>query len=84
MGASVRAKFQVSFVQRHADNVGGISHELVQLNAATTGSEANKQWSRWTPAGNLSLTINNPDCFGKFLPGQFYFLDFTLTDKDGI
>lgn len=84
--ATVRAKFLVSFVQRHADSTGGTGtgHELVQLNAATTGSEANKQWSKWTPAGNLSLTITNPECFGRFLPGQYYFLDFIPTDKDGI
>lgn len=28
---------------------------------AVTGEE-NKPWSKYTPAGQLSFTVNNPDC----------------------
>lgn len=82
--ATIRAKMSVSSVTRNADNVGNISSETVTLNAVYGGSDENKQWSKWTPSGSLTLTINNSDAFGRLLPGQFYFVDMIPTDIKGI
>lgn len=74
----IRAKFYCSQVSKFAD--GG---ESVQLHAANGKKEtANAQWAKWTPGGNLTMTINNPDAQGMFKPGGFYFLDFTEASED--
>lgn len=31
----------------------------------------NAQWSKWTPGGDLSLTINNPAAIGKVPEGEY-------------
>lgn len=36
----------------------------------------NKSWSKWTPAGSLSLTISNPDAYDQFEAGKLYELTF--------
>lgn len=39
--------------------------------------EANKQWSKWTPSGELQLTITNPAVFPDLVLGRTFFVDFT-------
>jgi hypothetical protein len=34
----------------------------------------NRQWSQWTPAGELRLHINNKQSFGKIEEGREYFV----------
>ena len=38
---------------------------------------ANKQWSKWTPSGELRLTITNPEIFPELVIGRTFFVDFT-------
>jgi hypothetical protein len=49
----------------------------VNLQAVTADSEENKTFSKYTPYGNLDITITNPSAFGAFKPGAEYILDFT-------
>jgi hypothetical protein len=37
----------------------------------------NEAWSRWTPSGEVKLTINNPAAVAQFEVGKDYFVDFT-------
>jgi hypothetical protein len=84
--STTRLKMVVNTVKRYAGQDGSIQAEEITLSAVCSGDEnsANKQWSKWTPQGNLSFTVNNPPVFGKILPGQFYYLDLILTDKDSL
>jgi hypothetical protein len=41
------------------------------------GSDEDNSYARWSPAGSLSLTIANPNLFGKFKIGDKFYLDFT-------
>ena len=72
----MRAKFYVESVTATGDKTG-ITQEHTVLKAVYGNGEANKNWSRFTPNGSLSITITNPECFGKFVPGKEYFIDFT-------
>lgn len=74
MSVTTRLKMVVNTVKRYAGNDGQIQQEEITLSAVTSGDDnaANKQWSKWTPCGNLSFTVSNPNVFGKLLPGQFY------------
>ena len=74
---NIRAKFRCTTVLTDGTN------ETVTLNAANGKKDtANAQWAKWTPGGNLSLTINNPEAQGKIAPGKFYFLDIEETTEE--
>lgn len=44
--------------------------------AAVMGDE-NKEWSRWTPSGQLRMTITNPQALDQFEVGKDYYLDIS-------
>lgn len=52
----------------------GIDAESVSLVPVYSDDPAhpNHQWSKWTPAGSLVLTISNPDARGAFTVGGEY------------
>jgi hypothetical protein len=76
----IRAKFKVASVTQYEND-----QETVEMQAANGRADtANAQWSKWTPSGKLTLTINNPDARGKLLPGKYYFLDLTEAAEDAI
>jgi hypothetical protein len=81
-GAVLRLKCVVTSVKSVAQADGEKYQEEVGLSAVSSGSESNKQWSKWTPCANISMSISNPAAFGKVLPGQFFFVDLIPTDKE--
>jgi hypothetical protein len=75
----------VTSVKRVADGTVNITSEEISLSAVYGPEGApNSQWSKWTPAAQLTMTVNNPQAFGKVLPGQFVFADLTPCEKDSI
>lgn len=82
----LRLKMLVSSVKRVSDNEGNITSEELSLSAVYSNQvgSANAQWCKWTPIASLNFTVSNPDAFGQVLPGQFFFVDLTLTDKDSL
>jgi len=41
------------------------------------GTDEDNDYARWSPAGHLSLTIANPNLFGKFSMAQKFYVDFS-------
>lgn len=41
------------------------------------GSDEDNTYARFSPSGELSLTIANPNLIGKVEPGQHFYIDFT-------
>ena len=74
--AILRCKMKVSEVLQVKENDGSISQERVKLSAVYGNTEENKQWSKWTPAANFEIYINNPEAFGKLSSGHEFFVDF--------
>lgn len=66
---NVRAKFKCDSVTDY-----GQSKE-VNLSAVTTGSEENKKFWKYTPAGNLKMHIDNHEAAKMFEPGREYYFD---------
>lgn len=84
-GPVLRAKMSVQSVKSVADQDGQKqSEELIMSAVYGADGSANKQWSKWTPCGSLSMTISNPEAFDKLRPGSFVFVDISITDKDSI
>lgn len=65
----IKAKFRCSSVTKYEEQ------ENVILAPVTDDNEDNKKWSKWTPSGQLELTITNEACWGAFEPGKEYLLD---------
>ena len=71
----VRAKFEVHSVTPPREN-GDDGSEVV-LFPVSTGSEENKDFWKYTPAGSIQMTIDNPEAVKQFEPGQEFYVDFT-------
>jgi hypothetical protein len=81
----VRAKFRCTSknIRTSAGPFGmatPVDTEEVHLEAVQ--GEENKEWSKWTPCGQLSMTINNPGALDAFEVGKDYYLDFTQVKQD--
>ncbi|HEY0881192.1 MAG TPA: hypothetical protein VGD87_06670 [Archangium sp.] len=80
-----RAKCRItgvhSFSDLHKDAEGkaAITQMQVTLQPVFGGGDddANKQWSKWTPSGELRLSITNPEIFPELVNGRTFFVDFT-------
>lgn len=79
------AKFQVSAVTPLQTD-GKTTMETLEFSAVTDkpfnpdGESDDNTFARWTPTGNLKMTVTNPALFGKFERDQKYYLHFTPAD----
>lgn len=78
MSTFMRAKFQVSKVERFSGS------DRITCNAVARstpypedGSDEDNTYAKFSPSGELTLTIANPALLGKIEPGQKFYLDFT-------
>lgn len=71
----LRCKMRVAEVSHVKDSSGKTESERLILVAVYGDTEENKQWSKWTPNANFTLTISNPDAIGKVSSGHEYFVD---------
>ena len=72
MSHTVRAKFTCQEVTQY---IG--TSKKVRLTPVTGGSDEDKLFWKYTPVGELSMTIDNPPASDMFVPGKTYYLDFT-------
>ena len=73
----VRAKFCCRAVTDYGAQVD------VELVAVTGGSDENKTFWRFTPAGNIKLSTVNKAAAEQFKPGQEFYVDFTPATSSG-
>jgi hypothetical protein len=79
----MRAKFSVVSIQTHRNQTDEIYQEDLVFQAVTetpfdeNGNSEDNTFAKWTPTGHLSMSIQNPNLFGKFYAGQKFYLDFT-------
>ena len=76
---TMRAKFQVNTV-----TIFQSGYEQLKMNAVpksnaypADGSDEDNTYAKFSPVGELSLTIANPALHGKFKPGDRFYIDFT-------
>ncbi len=76
----VRAKFVVeSYETRKSNTRDPESEELrtLKLIAVSDSSEENKKFFRWTPNGQISIGVLNPEAWKHLELGKSYYVDFT-------
>jgi hypothetical protein len=75
----MRAKMQVNKVERFNGS------DRITCNAVARsgsypkdGSDEDNTYAKFSPSGELTLTIANPALLGKIEPGTKFYLDFTI------
>jgi hypothetical protein len=77
----VRAKFRCDRAEKQPISDGHQVHVSFNAVYGDDGS-ANASWSRWTPSGQLSMTISNPGLVDHFVVGKEYYLDITEAEAE--
>ncbi len=81
MSVFMRAKMQVNKVERFP---GQDRITAVAVSRSTPypedGSDEDNTYAKFSPAGELSLTIANPALVGNIEPGKKFYLDFTKAE----
>ena len=77
----MRAKFQVTEVIPHSPDCEEIKMRAVSDAAFDPeGNSEDSSFARWTPSGELSITITNPNLISTIKTGEKYYLDFTKAE----
>lgn len=76
----VRAKFYVYSLRQFA-STGQVAVELWPV---TDGSEENKNFWKYTPAGKIEMTIDNPEAVKQLELGKEFYVDFTKAEEDKV
>lgn len=74
---AVQAKF---FVQSISEQAHSIGQKTIVLSAVSRGEE-NKQWSKYTPSGTITMAILNPGAADQFLLGEEFLVTFEHAPK---
>ena len=78
---TMRAKMQVSKVERF-DGSDRVTMNAVARKDAypADGSDEDNTYAKFSPSGELTLSIANPALLGKIEPGRKFYLDFIPAD----
>jgi len=74
--SKVRAKFFVKQINYYHNGVTE-SDQHGEVVLGPVYGEGNEDWSKWTPSGEIKMTITNPAALEAFDLGVQYFVDFT-------
>jgi hypothetical protein len=88
----MRAKMKVTNVQQHFSGPertpNQLSQETVSFSAVgkstsydSLGSDEDNTFAKYTPSADAWFAVMNPDLFGKFAPGDTFYVDFTRAEK---
>lgn len=77
MSTFMRAKMQVQKVERFAGCDSITCNAVAAKSYPVDGSDEDNTYAKFSPMGELKLTIANPALLGKIQPGTKFYLDFT-------
>ena len=77
--AKVRAKFKVESYETRLSGSGPDAVEIrqVRLSVVYGDSEENKKYFKWTPSGQITMGMLNPDAWAAFELGREMYVEFT-------
>ena len=75
--SKIRGRFTLQQIDQHASHDSQACLCNVRFTAVTAGKADCETWSKWTPNGELTMTITNPDAIKHLAVGRDYFLDLT-------
>lgn len=78
----MRAKFRVTHVEKVSDACESITMTAVtEKPFDSEGNSEDNSFARWTPTGDLKISVTNPNLFGKIQAGEKYYLDFSKAEN---
>jgi hypothetical protein len=72
----MRAKMKVAQVTANEGS------DTLVMRPVTNGTPEDNTYSKFTPCGELSLTVTNEALMGQFKPGETFYVDFTPVNKE--
>lgn len=69
---SIRAKMVCTVAEED-----GCGNESLRMTPVVNDKNENASWSKWTPGGELHLSISNPDAKSQHVVGKEYYVDIT-------
>jgi hypothetical protein len=78
--AVMRAKLQVQAVTKHESCEVLRFHAVAAKAYDADGLDEDNTFAKFSPSASLEITVANPALFGKFEPGQKYYVDFTKAE----
>jgi hypothetical protein len=82
----MRAKMRITSVTPYPTE-GDASQETLQFHAVakdgpypSDGSDEDNSYAKFSPSGELKLTVANPALIGKYKQGDTFYVDFTPID----
>lgn len=76
MGVMVRAKFIVTSITRYGGEM-----TQIKLSPVMSGCEENKSFAKYTPSGEISLSVSVPETAKLFDIDKEFYVDFTEAPK---
>ena len=76
---SMRAKMRIAGIEKHSAEYETLHFHAVAKDGPypSDGSDEDNTYAKFSPAGELSLSVANPALIGKFKVGDTFYLDFT-------
>lgn len=75
----MRAKVKCTNVTDYGNNSQTVVFNPVSSGSyGPNGESEDNTFARYTPAGEIKLSINNPALYGKIKLGQLFYVDFTI------
>ena len=81
MSTNMRAKMTVMRVERWNGGDKITMNAVAAKSYPEDGSDEDNTYAKFSPSGELTLTIANPALIGKIQPGETYYLDFVPVTK---
>lgn len=75
-----RAKFRCQFVIDHGFGSKEVSLTVVTGKGDEQLNPENANFTKFTPSGDIKMRIDNPAASVQFVPGKYYYADFTMAD----
>jgi hypothetical protein len=73
----MRAKVRVTNIESF-QGCENLTFQPVGANSyPADGKNEDNDFARWTPSGEIKLSVTNPDLHGKFEVGKTFYVDFT-------
>ena len=81
---NMRAKMKVMKVDRveTQDRIMLACVAAKSYEGAPNGVHEDNTFSKYSPTGELTMTITNPALLGKLVPGDLYYIDFVPVPED--
>lgn len=72
----VTAKFKVSDIKKFGEGESSYQQVILYPVYSSDKDSPNYSWSKWTPSGELKMTITNPNAYEQFAVGKVFLMTF--------